>query len=738
MKRFHPTLIKIVSAFTIITVLPIVVIVAFFYPLNHSLLNTNIQHSFSDYAQNATEALDKELEAIYQAGADLKSTLIYRFIDDDSYHRKVVEIFRSLQTAGNYSELVEQVLLLNPAGEQVYTSSGTINKKYFMNQLYSFEEEGAAEEFLSSLQPDSPSVFHAKGISYTSKDTPSPYTLISFPINTTYGWAVFFIPESRLQKTISSVSEQERNYLLVNDSVVFLSNADTISTKEMLEYLEQEEPSSSFTTVHSVSRLFHFQFQVFERNSLLYAELNQLITVTVILLLLILAAGFFSMFYIIRSNYKPLISILRNFSSDQTDSQSSAFKTEFDVIQAGISDIRSDNLTLSSTLETYRNNYKILFLYEFLSQSIQSINDVATIEERLEIELYGRILIPVFLQFSVSDSDDLKQNFVSSAESLNHRYSNMDSELQAVFSVCMEKQALFCLISTNLPESSIDKKLVKWIKEEIYSLPETICLGSCCALIGGQSGDIYEVGENLRILYQVTNPNLLQTLGEYSVSDIQNLKLSQTDQPYLFKHIYNLTHAVDERNLEEINNCTEIICQTLLSSQNSADITKLLFEQAMFILDAASGNTKTNTEKHYNQESFSVNRMADILRKQCLTLSHAFAEETKSIQKHHRNITTYIDEHFMDIDFSITVAAEHYHMQVSNFSTYFKKCYNITFQQYTTQKRMELAQSLLLETDMGLELISDRLGYANASSFGRSFKRVVGMTPGDYREQHCR
>ena len=76
-------------------------------------------------------------------------------------------------------------------------------------------------------------------------------------------------------------------------------------------------------------------------------------------------------------------------------------------------------------------------------------------------------------------------------------------------------------------------------------------------------------------------------------------------------------------------------------------------------------------------------------------------------------------------------------MQISNFSAYFKKCYHTTFQQYTTQKKMEAAQSLLAETTLGLDQISEQLGYANASSFGRSFKRVVGMTPGDYREQYC-
>lgn len=184
-KKFHPTLIKIISAFALVTVLPIVIIVAFFYPQNHRILNDTVQHSLSDYAENTTEILDKEWEAIYRAGIDLKSALIYRFLADDSDYRKAAEIQQFLQTACSCSELVERVLLLNPDSQQMYANSGTVNKDYFMDELYCFEGEDG-EKFLSSLTEQA-SVFYASGFSYESSTSPSPYTLISFPISSEYG-----------------------------------------------------------------------------------------------------------------------------------------------------------------------------------------------------------------------------------------------------------------------------------------------------------------------------------------------------------------------------------------------------------------------------------------------------------------------------------------------------------------------------------------------------------------------
>ena len=47
---------------------------------------------------------------------------------------------------------------------------------------------------------------------------------------------------------------------------------------------------------------------------------------------------------------------------------------------------------------------------------------------------------------------------------------------------------------------------------------------------------------------------------------------------------------------------------------------------------------------------------------------------------------------------------------------------------------MERAKALIRETGIGLNELADHLGYSNASSFIRSFKKVVRMTPGRYRE----
>jgi len=48
--------------------------------------------------------------------------------------------------------------------------------------------------------------------------------------------------------------------------------------------------------------------------------------------------------------------------------------------------------------------------------------------------------------------------------------------------------------------------------------------------------------------------------------------------------------------------------------------------------------------------------------------------------------------------------------------------------------RSERARFWLRDTDLPIERIAERLGYADASNFARCFRRWTGVTPGHYRQ----
>lgn len=66
-------------------------------------------------------------------------------------------------------------------------------------------------------------------------------------------------------------------------------------------------------------------------------------------------------------------------------------------------------------------------------------------------------------------------------------------------------------------------------------------------------------------------------------------------------------------------------------------------------------------------------------------------------------------------------------------SRLFERNYNISLSKYILMKKMEKAKELLEETEKSLSEISELLGYADAYTFGKAFKRHEGMSPGKFR-----
>ncbi|NOU87894.1 helix-turn-helix domain-containing protein [Paenibacillus sp. LMG 31460] len=100
-------------------------------------------------------------------------------------------------------------------------------------------------------------------------------------------------------------------------------------------------------------------------------------------------------------------------------------------------------------------------------------------------------------------------------------------------------------------------------------------------------------------------------------------------------------------------------------------------------------------------------------------------------------VLRYIHEHY-DEDLSQPFLAEMVMMPVSHFSSIFKQEVGVTFTDYVIAFRIDKAKELLAQTDLKVTDIADRLRYNNSQNFIRAFKRLTGVTPGEYRSKHVK
>ncbi|WP_141504592.1 helix-turn-helix transcriptional regulator [Paenibacillus luteus] len=98
-------------------------------------------------------------------------------------------------------------------------------------------------------------------------------------------------------------------------------------------------------------------------------------------------------------------------------------------------------------------------------------------------------------------------------------------------------------------------------------------------------------------------------------------------------------------------------------------------------------------------------------------------------------VRNYIDQHYVNPDISLTHLGEVFNTNPKYISFIFKEQVGVKFMNYLIDVRVEQAKRLLLSTDDLIPDIAAQVGYIHAVSFNRVFKKVVGMTPGGYRNR---
>lgn len=73
-------------------------------------------------------------------------------------------------------------------------------------------------------------------------------------------------------------------------------------------------------------------------------------------------------------------------------------------------------------------------------------------------------------------------------------------------------------------------------------------------------------------------------------------------------------------------------------------------------------------------------------------------------------------------------------MSVAQLERQMRRVFGVSVKQFVLRARVEEAVRLLVTTDVPLAEIATRCGYYDQAAFTRQFKRVVAMTPGEYRE----
>ncbi len=129
-------------------------------------------------------------------------------------------------------------------------------------------------------------------------------------------------------------------------------------------------------------------------------------------------------------------------------------------------------------------------------------------------------------------------------------------------------------------------------------------------------------------------------------------------------------------------------------------------------------------------QAASIALIKEMVRKYCLLVkNHSLKGYSLLIRK----VIARIDFD-LTADLSLKTQAQMLNVNSSYLSTLFKKETGTTLTEYVNRKRIEHALLLLNSTDMQIQMIAQYCGIADVNYFTKTFKKIIGQTPKEYRE----
>ncbi|UVI27349.1 helix-turn-helix transcriptional regulator [Paenibacillus spongiae] len=132
----------------------------------------------------------------------------------------------------------------------------------------------------------------------------------------------------------------------------------------------------------------------------------------------------------------------------------------------------------------------------------------------------------------------------------------------------------------------------------------------------------------------------------------------------------------------------------------------------------------------YYRDIFNVSLMNRLLIERFVDLSGQYADEKTNLKQ---IIIDYIEQNYMH-DVYLDRVADEVKLSYTYVSHYFKKATGMNFIDYVRQVRVEKAKLLLTEQNLSVNETALSVGFESANTFIRTFKKIVGITPGEFRK----
>lgn len=472
-------------------------------------------------------------------------------------------------------------------------------------------------------------------------------------------------------------------------------------------------------------------------------------TVWIILALGAIVFAIGSTFYVTRRNYQPIEAILHRinrFSSAIKPTDSKENKNEFDFIDQAIERLITKNMSFQEQQQEHliirRQQFlQILFKGEYEDDPASweqewhhfGLSAGHFIVALLELDHY----VQFGLKYSPNDQSLFK--FIISSVAVEVAEQNG----QRILAEWTSKNQLVMLLISD-EGGSLEHRMLQ-MSEQIRSWVEkhldfTVTIG-----IGTAADDESGISHSFDDASAAVSRKV--TFGTNQIIDTVEVNGKQGGEWFAYLEIIRaIVRKLRMSEPDWQNEMKRLYSEMTVHRLSKGDVERLL-HYFIFHLEYELEGSLPDAAKNWLQEAKPGLLLALEQSDTLPELEACFFVTMKQLDEHvgelaqsrrhnalMREIRDYVAEHFMDPSLSLTMLSERFQISSKYLSQLFKESIGQNFMDFLIGLRIEYAQKLLRESDATVQDISEMMGYANPTSFIRVFKKIVGISPGQYRE----
>jgi AraC-like DNA-binding protein len=468
-------------------------------------------------------------------------------------------------------------------------------------------------------------------------------------------------------------------------------------------------------------------------------QINHVKLVFIGLLAVGIVAGVAISFYLAYRNYKPINDLLRVIKKRSLIS-GIAKMNEYEIINSTLLNSFEEEQVLKKTLEKQAP----LIQSNFISRLIKGNVDIATLDQAsldfMDVSLEQRSFRVLLL-----DIEDGKKFMKSETEQelalVRFTLTNVSMELLQGrgFVVELERNRLAVLELVHEghhPEQDDWIYALKQICETRFQFNLTIAVSQqqdklehiwkCYldALLALERRVV--VGSNT-IIFHEPNSSSKGTMYHYPIEfEVLLINYAKTGD---YTNAVNILNQIYEENF--MNSMISPEMGRFLFMEILASLLKVIHTSAAEEQFSITLEDPVTYFASCHSASDMLEQVKRLLNDICTSAKDA---RTDQGDRMYNGILKFVKDHYHDGNLSLTMIADQFHITPQYLSVFFKKYTGKNISDSIAEYRVEQAKIMLSDRTLTIGEISRKVGYSNHVGFGRVFKKIEGITLGQYRE----